>query len=127
MKILLLFYVIVSFVAGVDGWSRAGWFVGVAGIAAPMLSWFGGSGLRGSFYGRTRDKIFGVAMALVFWGIADWLIGATNYRVGLFGVSIGGGLWNILGAVLGFLATSRKDTLHREPPASPGPHDGTAP
>ena len=121
MKILLIAYVIVSIVAGVDGWMNAGWFVGMAGIAAPLLACWAGSGLRGSLIAGDRSqKIFGAVMAVIFLGIAHWLTATAAYRVGLFGVSIGGGLWYLLGAVVGFLATSRIDTLPQGLPKAPG-------
>ena len=120
MKILLFAYLIASLFAGVDGWRNAGWFVGVAGIVAPVLGCWAGIGLRGSIIAGSRSQwIFGIVMAIIFLGIADWLMATSGYRVRLFGMSIGGGIWYMLGAFIGFLATSRKDTIPRAPPAPP--------
>ncbi len=114
MKIFLFAYLIVSIVTGVDVWMKAGWFVGMAAITAPMLACWAGIGLRGSLIaGNLSQKIFGAVMAVIFLGIAHWLMVASNYRVGLFGVSFGGGVWYLLGAIVGFIATSKKDTEPR--------------
>ena len=111
MKTLLFAYVIVTLIAGVSGWGNAGWFIGVSGIAGPLLACWAGSGLRGSFIAGDRpQKIFGAVMTVIFLGIAHWLMVTSLYRVGLFGVSIGGGIWCLLGAFIGFITTNRKDT-----------------
>jgi len=105
---------IASLIAGVDAWLNVAWFLGMAGIAAPMLACWAGIGLRGSLIAGDRSqKIFGVVMSMVFLGIAHWLMTKTSYQVRLFGVSIGGGIWYLLGAVIGFISTSRKDTEPR--------------
>jgi hypothetical protein len=119
MKFLLFAYLIVSLFAGVSGWINAGWFIGVAGIAAPLLATWAGSGLRGSMIsGERSQKMFGVVMAVIFMGIAHWLVATTDYRVGLFGVSIGGGVWYVLGAIFGFLATSSKHIVPHDLPST---------
>ena len=114
MKILLFAYVIVSLVAGVDAWMKASGFIGVSGIAGPMLACWAGIGLRGSFIAGDRSqKIFGAVMTIIFLGIAHWLMVTSLYRVGLYGVSIGGGIWCLLGAFIGFITTNRSDTAPR--------------
>ena len=118
MKILLVIYVVVALVAGLDAWIKTDWFVGLAGITAPMLACWAGIGLRGSLIAGNRSQIaFGIVMAAIFLGVAHWLLATVNYRIGLFGVSFGGGVWYLLGAAIGFIVTSRKDT---ESPTAPG-------
>ena len=114
MKTLLFAYVIVTLLAGVSGWGNAGWFIGVSGIAGPLLAYWAGIGLRGSLIaGNRSQKIFGTVMAVIFLGIAHWLMVTSLYRVGLFGILIGGGIWCVLGAFIGFITTNRSDTAPR--------------
>jgi hypothetical protein len=121
MKSLLFAYSILSLVAGVDGWINGGWLIGVAGTVAPMLACWAGIGLRSAaITGGLSQWIFGLVMAVILLGTSHWLMAMSAYRIGLFGVSLGGGIWYALGAVFGFLATSRQDTLPQGLPKVPG-------
>jgi hypothetical protein len=114
LKIFLFLYVIISAVAAFSAWSTSG--IGVAGamFGASMLAWFGGSGLRGSLIaGDKSQKIGGMVFAALFFFAAHWLATSPGFVVGLFGVQVGGGIWWVIGAVLGFLVTTKKDTEDR--------------
>jgi len=113
-KIALYAYFLVSAAAAFDAWSKAG--AGTAGalFGASMLAWFGGSGLRGSLIaGNKSQKISGMVFAAIFFYGAHWLATSPGFVVGLFGNQIGGGLWWLIGAAIGFIATSKKDTAPR--------------
>ena len=113
-KIVLYAYFLVSVTAAFDAWSKAG--VGTAGalFGASMLSWFGGSGLRGCLLaGSAPEKAVGFLFAAIFFFGAHWLSTSPGFVVSLFGITFGGGVWWILGAVIGFIATAKNDTEPR--------------
>jgi hypothetical protein len=115
LKLLLFAYVIVSFVAGYGAYINAGGFVSFSLISTSMLAWWAGSGLRGSLIaGKSTEKIAGFVMAAIFLGIGHWLAASSGFRVVLWENSIGGGIWNLIGAFIGFIATTKADTEPKE-------------
>jgi hypothetical protein len=115
MKLILMVYIFISLICGIDAWRNAGWFVGVSALLAPMLAWWAGSGFRGSLLvGDKTQKIAGLLMAIIFLGVAHWLANESGFIVGLFGISFGGGVWYLIGAVIGFIATNKKDAASSE-------------
>lgn len=79
-------------------------------MLAPMLAWWAGSGFRGPLLvGDGSQKIAGLVMSIIFLGIAHWLANESGFIVGIFGVTLGGGIWYLIGALIGFIATTKKD------------------
>ncbi len=114
MKLILIAYIFASFIAAFGAWNNAGGFVAFSLIAASMLAWWAGSGLRGSLIaGNATQKIAGIVMTVIFLGGAHWLATSSGFRVILWGNSIGGGLWYLIGALVGFFATNKADTEPR--------------
>jgi hypothetical protein len=113
-KIALYAYFLASATAAFGAWSNAGAGTAAALSGASMLAWFGGSGLRGSLIaGDKSQNIGGMVFAALFFFAAHWLATSPGFIVGLFGTEFGGGIWWIIGAVIGFLATAKKDTEPR--------------
>ena len=82
--------------------------VTASGFICPLLALFAGSGLRGSLYGDKGQKIGGIVMACIFFAISSYWISNTGFYVSLFNVTIGGGLWVIIGLLVGFIFTTKK-------------------
>ena len=53
-------------------------------------------------------------MGLVFLAGSSYWISSTGFYVNLFDIAIGGGLWVLIGFVIGFLFTSRKHAAVEE-------------
>jgi hypothetical protein len=110
MKFFLYLYVLFSIVAAASAWLYSGWQVGVAAIAAAVLSIWSGIGLRASITtGNRLGIVIAAIISVLFLAISQWLMLEVAYEIKIFGISVGGGAWSCLGWVLGFLATSRKD------------------
>ena len=82
--------------------------VTASGFICPLLALFAGSGLRGSLYGDKGQKIGGIVMACIFFAVSSYWISSTGFYVSIFNVSIGGGLWVIIGLLIGFIFTEKK-------------------
>jgi hypothetical protein len=111
MKSFLYIYALLVLVTGVSAWSNSGWFVGMVGLLGPMLACWAGIGVRASlFVGDKRGILLAVVLGGAMYWIADWLVTAYGYSVTLYSVTVGGGLWILVGFVVSFIATSKTDT-----------------
>ena len=60
-------YALLAIFAGVALFGDTAISTSVSGIIAPLIAWFGGSGLRGSFnVGDKKQKLIGLIAGLVF-------------------------------------------------------------
>lgn len=80
-------------------------------IGVSLLSFWAGSGLKGSLYGTSGQRIAGFVLAAIFMFIANWLTHAYPFVVRIFDVTLGGGLWAALYFVVAFFATKRVDAV----------------
>ncbi len=80
-------------------------------LGVSFLSFWAGSGLKGSLYGTRSQRTVGILFAALFMFIANWLASAYPFTVQIFDVILGGGLWAILYFVVAFFATNRSDAV----------------
>lgn len=110
--IVMVYFIIAYFIlVAVTGFSSIGnvsWDVAASGFICPLLALFAGSGLRGSLYGDKGQKTFGLVMACIFFAVSSYWISSTGFYVSLYNVTIGGGLWVIIGLLIGFIFTTKK-------------------
>ena len=105
-------YMIIALVAGVTALFNTELYIALSGIIAPFIAWWGGSGMRGSFYGDNKQKIVGIISGIIFLAISLYWINYTNYWVYLFDVGIPGTLWIIIGFLIGLIFTTKKHSLN---------------
>lgn len=81
----------------------------VAGFIAPLIAWFGGAGLRGSFnVGDRKQKITGLVLGLIFLTISLAWLNYSNYWVIFFDIQISGPLWGFFGFLIGLIFATKK-------------------
>jgi hypothetical protein len=83
----------------------------ISGFIAPFIAWFGGSGMRGGFYGTKSQKIAGIVLGILFLVIASYWISSTGFYVTLFEVTLGGGIWVAIGFLIGLIFTSKRHAV----------------
>jgi hypothetical protein len=111
-KWVLYVYLLASVVAAFSAWGNSGIGVAASILGASMLSWWGASGIRGSLTaGNTSQKIAGLIFGIAFFIGAHWIATSSGFIVGLFGTQIGGGVWWVIGAVIGYLSTAKADAV----------------
>ena len=108
MIYFIIAYFIVVATTGFSSIGNVSWTVTASGFICPLLALFAGSGLRGSLYGDKRQKIAGLVMACISFAVSSYWISSTGFYVSLFNVTIGGGLWVIIGLLVGFVFTTNK-------------------
>ena len=108
MIYFIIAYFIIVAVTGFSSVGNVSWDVAASGFICPLLALFAGSGLRGSLYGDKGQKIGGIVMACILFAISSYWISNTGFYVSLFNVTIGGGLWVIIGLLVGFIFTTKK-------------------
>lgn len=86
--------------------------LGLSILFGSLLAVFGGAGLRGSFYGDKRQKIFGLIAATVFFLVAYWL--SSMFQIAFYGFLLTGFEWVVIGFFIGLLFTSQTLALGRE-------------
>lgn len=112
MKYVWIGYLLISIIASIHAFINVGWMVGSGIFFASTLGWWAGSGLKGSLLvGDKSQKIGGLISATILLILAHFTASYTAFSVGLGSVEIGGGAWYIIGFVIGFLATTKKDAV----------------
>ena len=115
MSILLYLYGVVSFVLAVTAFlTGSGLYFGFAIIASAFLSFWAGSGLKGSIIaakvnGNVSAVWGGCVCAFVFFGLASLLAWHSRFVVNILDIAIKGPVWCCIGFVLAWFATSQKD------------------
>ena len=84
-----------------------------SGLIAPLLAWAGGSGLRGSFYGNNKQKIFGIIFGIILLVISTYWINKTGYWVFFFDFGLSGNLWVLVGFFIGLIFTTKDHYLNK--------------
>ena len=105
LQFIFLFYV------GIQVYSTYGEIpmgTSISGIVAPILAWWAGTGLKGSFHvGTPAQKKAGVFMAILFSAISFYWINSTGYSIS-GDISLTGTQLLIVAFVLGFFGTTRE-------------------
>jgi hypothetical protein len=99
-------YVILSLVLSISAGVKAGVMVGVAFGVGSILAVAVGGGLRASFLGPTKQKVWGSLIAAGVLALGLWV--GTHFSATLFGVYVGGPVWVLIGAVVVFVCVDRK-------------------
>ena len=107
--VLILSYLVVavgvSVVIMIDGQFGSG----ASLMAASVIALFGASGARGSLYGSWGQKIVGVILGVIAVVIASLIANWGQATVVIFNVGFPAPLWVLIGALIGFVFTSRRD------------------
>ena len=83
----------------------------IALFIAPLISWWGGSGMRGSFnIGNKAQKIGGFISGLVFLMIGVFWMWYVKAYVLTHGYYLNGEEWAIIGFLIGLIFTSKVDS-----------------
>ena len=106
------FYIIITIVAGIAAFGNASIGVIASGILAPLIAWFGGSGLRGSFnVGDNSQKITGFILGAIALAISYFWINYTGYWIQVFGIEMTGVVWIVIGFLVGLIFSTKKHSL----------------
>ena len=116
-KFFLYFHMAYAFIAifaGIASFGDISFSTSVSGILAPLIAWFGGSGLRGSFnLGDKKQKITGFIAGLVFLGTSLFWIDYTGYWITIWDVSFSGPLWVAIGFIVGLIFSTKKHSENK--------------
>ena len=105
-------YIIITIAAGVIAFGDTSIGVIASGIFSPLIAWFGGSGLRGSFnLGDNSQKITGLILGGIALLIGYLWISYTGYWIQVFGVEMSGVVWIIIGFLVGLIFSTKKHSL----------------
>ena len=107
-------YALLVIFAGVASFGDTAISTSVSGIIAPLIAWFGGSGLRGSFnVGSKKEKITGLIAGLVFLTISLFWIDYTGYWITIWDVSFSGPVWVSIGFLVGLIFSTKKHSENK--------------
>lgn len=107
-------YAFIVIFAGVASFGDIAISTSISGIIAPLIAWFGGSGLRGSFnVGTKKEKITGLIAGLVFLTISLFWINYTGYWITMWDVSFSGPLWVTIGFLVGLIFSTKKHSENK--------------
>ena len=112
-------YLILSLLIGVvtifdgDTYAYSNWIIGLSILFTSFISWWAGSGLRGSFYkekvfhvGNKAQLISGIIGTLLFLSISlSWSYYVLNE---IIIISFNGPIWCLIGFGIGFIFTTKK-------------------
>ena len=105
-------YIIITIVAGIVAFGNVSIGVIASGILAPIIAWFGGSGLRGSFnVGDNSQKITGFILGAIALTISYFWINYTGYWIQVFEIEITGVVWILIGFLIGLVFSTKKHSL----------------
>ena len=107
-------YALLAIFAGVASFGDTAISTSVSGIIAPLIAWFGGSGLRGSFnVGDKKQKLTGLIAGLVFLAVSLFWIDYTGYWMTIWDVSFSGPVWVSIGFLVGLLFSTKKHSENK--------------
>jgi hypothetical protein len=117
---ILFLFSVLTFILGVKSMFTGGFYLGFAMLVGPALCVWAGSGLKGSIIGGLRDRQFtqvlvGLIGAVLFVGGGILLAWHSGFWVGLFGLTISGPYWCLIGLAIGWFSTQSQ---HVPAPAS---------
>ena len=107
-------YVVIAIILAITSFGNISVSASISGILAPIIAWFGGSGLRGSFnVGDKKQKITGFIAGIVFLAISLFWINYTGYWIKMGDIQISGPLWAVLGFLIGLIFSTKKHSENR--------------
>tara|TARA_B100000242_G_scaffold208438_1_gene151378 strand:- start:230 stop:583 length:354 start_codon:yes stop_codon:yes gene_type:complete len=106
-------YIILALVSGISAFFNTSISIAVSGLIAPLIAWAGGSGLRGSLYGNSKQKLFGIIFGIIFLLLSSFWVNKTGYIVFLFDITLSGNLWVLIGFIVGLIFTTKKHYLNQ--------------
>jgi hypothetical protein len=117
---ILFLFTVCTLVLGVKTMFTGSFYLGFATLFGTALCVWAGSGLKGSIIGGLRDRQFnqllvGLIGALLFVGGGIFLAWHSGFNVGLFGLTVSGPYWCLIGLAIGWFSTQGQ---HVPPPAS---------
>jgi hypothetical protein len=83
----------------------------LSGFFAPLITWACGSGIKGSLYGSTGQKITGIILGVIGLIVCMIWIYNTGWLVIFSGYQINGITWLLIGFLIGFIFTAKKDAV----------------
>jgi hypothetical protein len=99
-------YLLISVIVIITAFNAAGLSAGGSAFGTSILSFFAGSGLKGSFYGTRGQKLAGACAALVLMGISHWL--GAGFSVHILGIDLTGTQWGWIGFFICLLFTTKR-------------------
>jgi hypothetical protein len=116
---IMYVYGVLVVVTAIGALIRGAIWPGAAGLIGPLLCWWAGAGIRGSFMvGSRRQKIGGLIAGAAFTLVGLGVLYLSGYRVIIFSLELGGMAWGLLGTAVGFFCTTREVAEGR--PEAPG-------
>ena len=110
MIILHTAYLILTAIIGFSSIGDSELFTILALFIAPLISWWGGSGMRGAFHvGDKTQKLTGFVLGIVFLTIGIFWMWYEQTYVVIFNFEMIGEIWCIIGFLVGFIFTSKSD------------------
>ena len=102
-------YIVMAVVIAILSFGDISTSASISGVIAPIIAWFGGSGLRGSFnVGDKKQKMAGLLAGIVFLVISLFWINYTNYFIKVSNTEVSGPVWSFLGFLVGFAFSTKK-------------------
>ena len=102
-------YVVIAIILAITSFGNISISAFISGILAPIIAWFGGSGLRGSFnVGDKKQKITGFIAGVIFVAISLFWTNYTNYFVRITDLEMSGPIWCFIGFLVGLLFSTKK-------------------
>ena len=114
LAFLQMIYIVIAIIAGISSIGGTSISVGISGIMAPIIAWFGGSGLRGSFnVGDNKQKITGIIAGIVFLAISLFWINYTGDWKKIFKIEMSGTIWIVIGFLIGLIFSTKKHSENK--------------
>lgn len=107
----IFIYIILVLITSYTSMSNTSLGVAVSGLVCPLLALFAGSGIRGSLYGDNKQKLAGIIFGILISSLSLFWISSSGFYVIIYDVTIKGELWVILGLLIGFVFTLKKDAI----------------
>jgi len=86
--------------------------VGLSGIFAPFIAWFGGSGMRGAFnLGDKKQIIIAIVLGIICLAVSIYWIQHTGYWITFFDIGMSGDLLVIIGFLIGLIFSTKSHTM----------------
>jgi len=104
-------YLLVAIITGVISFSEGSMILALSGILGPVLGWWGGSGLKGSFYGSVGQKIGGLIAASIFLFLGIYFVSETGYWIKMWDIKINGTMWIVIGFMIGLITTPSQKNI----------------
>ena len=105
-----MIYIVFTFVIGISTFfNNTPISTSLSGILAPLIAWFGGSGLRGSFnLGDLSQKITGTILGVIALIVSYLWINYTGYWIRIYDFEFTGVQWAVIGFTIGLLFSTKE-------------------